>query len=169
MSEPLDLEYNTSETLDKNSHDTFEDGHCAMELVAWLADEPFSARPACCSPVLGAFVRSWNDSLSDPPRTELLRPFLPRLVAVCRQPEAGGTAFLHGPGLADPGLHACVARSGPGPGQPRRGAAGPGDDHFVRHLCAGWAALAPTVKSLQASACDLLDRMIAVTEVDGER
>ena len=31
------------------------------------------------------------------------------------------------------------------------------------------SALTPTVKSLQASACDLLDRMIAVTEVDGER
>lgn len=62
-------------------HDNFDEGHCAMELVAWLAGEEHSDRPACTCLVLAAFVRSWNDGLpTDEDRARLLRPFLPRLV-----------------------------------------------------------------------------------------
>jgi hypothetical protein len=52
-----------------------------MEAVAWLAGEPHSDQPACACPVIGAFMRSWNDSLPDDEiRTRLLRPLLPLLV-----------------------------------------------------------------------------------------
>jgi hypothetical protein len=65
----------------------FEGGHsptdgqmCALEMVSWLADEPWSDHPQCVCPVLGAFMRSWNDSLPDDERTALLLPFIPRLI-----------------------------------------------------------------------------------------
>lgn len=62
------------------AHDSFEEGACAMEAVSWLAGEPFSDHPACACPVLGAFVRRWNDSLNDEDRDRLVKPFVPKLV-----------------------------------------------------------------------------------------
>src|ERR1051326_4106871 len=54
---------------------------CAMEAVAWLAGEPHSDQPQCACPVIGAFMRSWNDNIrDDETRTALLRPLLPALI-----------------------------------------------------------------------------------------
>jgi hypothetical protein len=53
---------------------------CAMEAVAYVAREPWSDHPKCACPVISAFVRSWNDGLSDDDRTKILLPFIPRLV-----------------------------------------------------------------------------------------
>ncbi len=53
---------------------------CAMEMVAWLADEPHSDEPGCACPVIGAFVRACNDSMNDEQRNRLLRPLVPYLV-----------------------------------------------------------------------------------------
>ena len=62
-------------------HSDRSNGLCSMELVAWLAGEPHSDHPQCACPVIGAFMRSWNDSLpDDDTRTRLLRPLLPLLV-----------------------------------------------------------------------------------------
>jgi hypothetical protein len=70
------------------SHDTRDDGVCAMELVAWMAGEPHSDSPACTCPVLAAFVRSWNDGIADDDtRARLLRPFLPRLIGTRSTPQ----------------------------------------------------------------------------------
>lgn len=60
-------------------HSSFDDGVCAMELVAWLANEPHSDRPKCVSPILSAFLRQWNDDLDDDDR-QMLKPYLPRVV-----------------------------------------------------------------------------------------
>ena len=62
------------------SHRGRTNGLCAMEIVAWLAGEPHSDHPQCVSPVIGAFMRSWNDSLHDTDRTRLLRPLLPDIL-----------------------------------------------------------------------------------------
>jgi hypothetical protein len=52
-----------------------------MEMVAWLAGEPHSDEPRCACPVLGAFVRAFNDLLPDAcARDRWLRPIVPRLV-----------------------------------------------------------------------------------------
>ncbi|MGE0289090.1 MAG: hypothetical protein AB7I42_22810 [Bradyrhizobium sp.] len=51
-----------------------------MELVAWLAGEPHTDHPACVSPVIAGFVRTWNDALPDADRTRILRPLLPALI-----------------------------------------------------------------------------------------
>jgi hypothetical protein len=50
-----------------------------MEAVSYVAGEPWSDHPECASPVLGAFLRSWNDSLSNEDR-QMLKPLIPRLV-----------------------------------------------------------------------------------------
>lgn len=63
--------------LDSGGHSNFEDGFCATELISWLADEPFSDHPKCLSPVLGAFLRRWNDGTDEEGRQKL-KPYLPR-------------------------------------------------------------------------------------------
>lgn len=67
--------------LKSGSHSDRSNGLCAMEVVAWMAGEPHSDQPVCACPVIGAFMRAWNDAIPDDTRrTELLKPFLPRLV-----------------------------------------------------------------------------------------
>jgi hypothetical protein len=74
--------------LDHGSHSSLAAGACAMELVSWLAHEPWSDRPTCACPVLSAFMRSWNDGIKDDEtRTRLLRPLLPRFVGSRSTPE----------------------------------------------------------------------------------
>ena len=55
---------------------------CIMEAVAYMAGEPWSDTPACASPVIAAFLRSWNDALSDEDRDRHLPAdkWVPRLV-----------------------------------------------------------------------------------------
>lgn len=61
-------------------HKNFNDGACALELVSYVAGEPWSDHPKCVCPVLGTFFRAWNDVLSDDERDATLRPFLRRLI-----------------------------------------------------------------------------------------
>jgi hypothetical protein len=42
-----------------------------MELASMLAKEPFTDRPATISPVIGAFLRTYNDGLDDGLRQDL--------------------------------------------------------------------------------------------------
>jgi hypothetical protein len=42
-----------------------------MELASMLAEEPFSDRPRNASPVIGAFLRTYNDGLDDERRQDL--------------------------------------------------------------------------------------------------
>lgn len=44
-------------TLDSGSHGDFESGHCAMEVVAWLADQGHTDAPPCASPALARYTR----------------------------------------------------------------------------------------------------------------
>jgi hypothetical protein len=60
---------------------------CAMEAVAYIAGEPWSDHPQCASPVIAAFMRSWNDSLPDDKRNALLLPLIPKLVGTRGTPE----------------------------------------------------------------------------------
>nr|MBA2714642.1 hypothetical protein [Rubrobacteraceae bacterium] len=65
--------------LDKGSHSSFEDGHCATELVAYLAGEEHSDEPDCLSPILGAMLRRFNDNADDELR-QRLKPYLPKCI-----------------------------------------------------------------------------------------
>jgi hypothetical protein len=52
---------------------------CAMEWVAYLANEPHTDQPVCVSPVLKSFCIAFNDALPDDQR-QRLRPYLARCI-----------------------------------------------------------------------------------------
>ena len=72
--------------LASGGHQPNEGAMCAMEAVAWIAREPWSDHPRCASPVIGAFMRAWNDGLPDEERTALLLPLIPKLVGTAGFP-----------------------------------------------------------------------------------
>ena len=47
--------------LRRGKHASPEKGVCVMELASMLAGEPFSDRPQAVCPVIGAYLRSYND------------------------------------------------------------------------------------------------------------
>ena len=57
--------------LSKGKHASPDDGACVMELASMLAGEPFSDHPAAVCPVVGSFLRAYNDSIDDPRRQDL--------------------------------------------------------------------------------------------------
>jgi hypothetical protein len=57
--------------LSKGKHASPEDGACVMELASMLAGEPFSDHPAAVCPVIGSFLRAYNDSIDDGRRQDL--------------------------------------------------------------------------------------------------
>jgi len=65
--------------LSSGAHSPGDGEACVMELVSYIAREPWSDHPACVSPVLGAFLRSWNDSLDDETRQKL-KPYAQRVI-----------------------------------------------------------------------------------------
>jgi hypothetical protein len=60
---------------------------CVMEFAAWLAHEPWSDSPECVSPVIAAFARNWNDSLSEDDRNRLLKPLVLDMIGTATTPE----------------------------------------------------------------------------------
>lgn len=48
--------------LDKGAHPSYESGHCALEVVAWLAGLGHTDAPECASPVLRSYVVILNDT-----------------------------------------------------------------------------------------------------------
>ena len=66
-------------TLDRSSHSSFEQGHCAMEVVSWLADEGFTDAPQCASPVLARYTIRLNDRW-DTEERQTLKPYLVRMI-----------------------------------------------------------------------------------------
>ena len=57
--------------LSKGKHTSPEDGACVMELASMLAGEEFSDHPAAVCPVIGAFLRAYNDWVDDDRRQDL--------------------------------------------------------------------------------------------------
>lgn len=65
-------------TLESGSHSP--DGKfCVMELSSFIAGEPWSDNPECVSPVLGAFLRAWNDGL-DARTRQKLKPYATKVI-----------------------------------------------------------------------------------------
>ncbi len=169
--------------LKKGAHDDRMRGVCAMEAAAWLAGEPHSDSPQCACPVVAAFVRSWNDALqTDEERNRLLKPLIPRLVGsrstkaveerrgwlaidwLIRTFAPEWLSLVH-----DLSPHAEALRNLPEIvngesvtlAEPLVSAAGSAARSAA--LSAARSDLEPTMKKLQASAVDLLERMLAVT------
>ena len=67
--------------LKHGAHNSPKEGMCVMEAVSFVAGEPYSDHPPCACPVIGTFMRSWNDGIQDDDtRTRLLKPFIEKLV-----------------------------------------------------------------------------------------
>jgi hypothetical protein len=79
--------------LDSGAHNNFDNGHCAMEVVSWLAGEGFTDAPACASPVLRAFTIAVNDQWDDAQRQTLV-PYLPRMVGTADDGKDEARSFL---------------------------------------------------------------------------
>ncbi len=57
--------------LSIGTHSGPEEGACVMELASMLAGEPFSDHPRSVCPVIGCFLRAYNDSIEDDQRQDL--------------------------------------------------------------------------------------------------
>ena len=57
--------------LSRGKHTSPRSGACVMELASMLAGEPFGDRPDCVCPIIGAFLRAYNDSIDDHRRQDL--------------------------------------------------------------------------------------------------
>src|SRR5919198_983109 len=57
--------------LSGGGHASADQGACVMELASMLAGEPFSDHPKSVCPVIGAFLRSYNDRIDDDQREDL--------------------------------------------------------------------------------------------------
>ena len=57
--------------LSKGQHSSPDEGACVMELASMLAGEPFSDHPVSVCPVIGSFLRSYNDFVDDERRQDL--------------------------------------------------------------------------------------------------
>jgi hypothetical protein len=57
--------------LSRGRHQGPDQGACVMELASMLAGEPFSDHPSSACPVIGAFLRAYNDGLPDDRRQDL--------------------------------------------------------------------------------------------------
>jgi hypothetical protein len=67
--------------LTYGSHPSVDAGTCAMEMVAYLANEPHSDHPKCACPVITRMLISANDRMqSDEERGTWLKPILPFVV-----------------------------------------------------------------------------------------
>jgi hypothetical protein len=71
MSQPVVSHQNVR--LSRGKHQSPDAGACVMELASMLAGEPFSDRPQTACPVIGAFLRSYNDAVDDERRQSLYR------------------------------------------------------------------------------------------------
>jgi hypothetical protein len=57
--------------LSRGKHSSPEAGACVMELASMLAGESFSDHPVSVCPVIGAFLRAYNDAIDDDRRQDL--------------------------------------------------------------------------------------------------
>ena len=65
--------------LSTGSHKSFESGACIMEMVSYLANEPWSDHPECACRALTAYAIKLNDSGDDEIRARL-KSLAPRLI-----------------------------------------------------------------------------------------
>lgn len=57
--------------LSKGKHSSPDEGACVMELASMLAGEPFTDHPGSVCPVIGSFLRAYNDSVDEERRQDL--------------------------------------------------------------------------------------------------
>jgi hypothetical protein len=119
-----------------------------MELASMVAHEPFSDRSPSISPTIGAFLRTYNDGLSDERRQDLygvaaliVGSARGRAVERERIHTCLGFALMHGTGL--PSRRASLAMANPEP-------------------AGAWAAMTALEAGAHQEALELIDRLVAL-------
>lgn len=151
---------------------------CLLEAAAYVAGEEWTDAPACVSPAIAAFGRTWNDQLDDATR-QRLKPYIPRIIGTNTGPaDEARRAWLatdwlvrtFAPAWLDlatlPG-EAAALRALPELASADLATSAMPTIQAARP--AAWdadRALAPTVAALQESAFGLLDSLIEVGRVE---
>jgi hypothetical protein len=65
--------------LSVGNHKSIDQGACIMELVSYVADEPWSDQPKCVCPILTTYTITLNDRFNDEHR-QRLKSFIPLLL-----------------------------------------------------------------------------------------
>jgi hypothetical protein len=65
--------------LEPGRHRSPDEGVCVVELASLIGGERFTDRPRCVDPVIGAFLRCWNDGVGYADR-QRLGPYASRVV-----------------------------------------------------------------------------------------
>ena len=65
--------------LKSGAHASIEAGGCIMEMVSYLANEPWSDHPECACPILTEYAIRMNDRFTDEHR-QLMKPLIPLLL-----------------------------------------------------------------------------------------
>jgi hypothetical protein len=138
--------------LARGRHQSPDQGACVMELSSMLAGEPFSDHPRSVCPVIGAFLRAYNDGLPDDRRQDLYE-YAAKAVGTARGRHARRVR-----------ARMCLewfAREAPGDRRPSR----------LSLALAGWtlgsvgraaARAARSNRDIHRGALELIDAMIAV-------
>jgi len=64
-------------SLGAGGHNSADDGMCVMEMVSYIAGEPFSAHPSCACPVITEFMIALNDGMAtDAERDRWIKPLV---------------------------------------------------------------------------------------------
>jgi hypothetical protein len=69
----------SSVRLEPGRHRSPDEGVCVVELASMIAGEKFTDRPKCVCPVVGAFLRCWNDRAGYADR-QRLQPYASRVI-----------------------------------------------------------------------------------------
>jgi hypothetical protein len=65
--------------LEPGRHRSSDDGVCVVELASMIGGEKFTDRPDCVCPVIGSFLRCWNDHVGYADRQRLF-PYASRVI-----------------------------------------------------------------------------------------
>lgn len=65
--------------LKSGGHKSIDEGACVMEMVSYLANEPWSDHPKCACPVLTGYAIRINDKFADADRQKL-KPLITKLI-----------------------------------------------------------------------------------------
>src|SRR5438128_1766407 len=65
--------------LERGNHASLKEGACVMELVSYLANEPWSDHPKCTCPMLTGYAIALNDRFTNEHR-QRLKPFISALI-----------------------------------------------------------------------------------------
>ncbi len=72
--------------LKTGAHKSLDEGACIMEIVSYIANEPWSDHPKCACPILTEYAIRMNDRFNDDHR-QLLKPIIPLLLNSRRDDE----------------------------------------------------------------------------------